>query len=42
MKRGERGRRQVESGVGVRKLMHILHIMQRKEVTIDPGETGGN
>jgi hypothetical protein len=42
MKRGEQDRRQVEAAVGVRTLMHIRHIMQRREVTTDLGETGGN
>jgi hypothetical protein len=42
MKRGEQDRRQVKSVVSVRTLVHILHIMQRREVTIDLGETGGN
>lgn len=30
MKRGEQDRRHVESGVGVRRLVHILQIMQRR------------
>lgn len=41
MKRGERDRRQVESGVGVRTLVYIRQIMQR-EVTTYLGDTGGN
>jgi len=41
MRRGE-GDRRVESAVGVRTLVYILHIMQRREVTTDFGETGGN
>ena len=42
MKRGEQDRRQVESAVGVRTLVHILQIMQRREVTTYLCETGGN
>jgi hypothetical protein len=42
MKRGEQDRRHAESAVGVRTPVHILHIMQRREVTTYLGETGGN
>lgn len=42
MKRGEQDGRQVKSAVSVRTLVHILHIMQRREVTTNLGETGGS
>jgi len=42
MKRGELDRRHVESGVGVRTLVHLRHIMQRREVTTYLGDAGGN